>query len=143
MEFKPYITKKNKRRNLSTKRDIIYIGKTENVINKLPTEVEEMVKTNLQALQYSKASSFCDLPDWTNQGKMTDKPLRGNKLEGTHQLTIKHRDSHRVIYVATYDDLIFVIHCFKKKTEGRSTRDIKTVEQRYKTLKQDRESGKI
>lgn len=126
---------------MSIKRDIIYIGKTEDVINKLPTEVEEMVKTNPQALQHSKANSFSDLPDWSNQGKLTDKPLKGKKLDGTHQLTIKHRDSHRVIYLATYDDLIFVIHCFKKKTEGKSTKDMKTVEQRYKKLKQERESG--
>lgn len=128
---------------VTAKRDVVYMGKTEKILNEFPSDVYEIVKTNLQALQSSKVNSFGDLPDWSNRGKVSDKPLKGRKLDGTHQLTVRDRDSYRVIYVATYDDCIFVLHCFKKKTEGKSSKDMKTVEQRYARLKKDRESGAI
>lgn len=58
-------------------KDVIYMGKTQFIIDNLPQEVLEMINTNLQALQYSKCSSFSELPDWNNQGTLTDKPLKG------------------------------------------------------------------
>ncbi|ASK33540.1 hypothetical protein CEK62_03620 [Alcanivorax sp. N3-2A] len=128
---------------MNPKRDVVYMGKSEKLIDKMPKDVEEIVKTNLQALQSSKASSFSDLPDWTNKGKVTDKPLQGDNLDGTHQLTVKHRDSYRVVYIATYEDCIFVLHCFKKKTEGKSTKDMRTVKERYARLKDDRARGRV
>ncbi len=95
-----------------------------------PQDVREMVNTNLQALQNSRAHSFSDLTDWNNSGKLTDKPLKGGKLEGSHQLTIKHRDSYRIVYIAELGDDIVVLHSFKKKAEGRSKKDMDLVEKR-------------
>jgi len=117
------------------KRDVLYMGKTQQLVDGWPQDVREMVNTNLQALQNSRAHSFSDLADWHNSGKLTDKPLKGGKLEGSHQLTIKHRDSYRVVYIAELGDEIVVLHSFKKKTEGRSKKDMGLVEKRLADAK--------
>lgn len=46
----------------------------------------------------------------------------------------------RVIYVAKFDDAIYVLHCFQKKTEQTSKPDIDLAKKRYRDLK--RELGK-
>lgn len=105
------------------------------VIDGWPQDVREMVNTNLQALQGSKSSCFSDLADWSNAGKLIDKPLKGPKLAGSYQLSIKHRDSYRVVYVAELGDDIIVLHSFKKKTEQKSKPDMALVEKRLKDAK--------
>jgi phage-related protein len=85
------------------------------------------LESNLQALQNSKVSSFSDLPDWVNQGSASEKALKGHDLKGARQLTIKHRNSYRVAYIAEFEDVVVVLHCFKKQTEGRQSKDMKTV----------------
>ena len=118
-----------------SKHDVCYMGKTQSQIDGWPQDVREMVNTNLQALQGSKSSCFSDLADWVNAGKLTDKPLKGSKLAGSYQLTIKHRDSYRVVYVAELGDDIIVLHSFKKKTEKKSKPDMDLVEKRLKEVK--------
>lgn len=129
--------------NEEEKRDLIFMGKTQSQIDNMPKTVEEIIKTNLQALQVCKLSSFADMPDWNNTGKVTSKPLKGKKLEGSHQLTIKDRDSWRVVYIAEHEALIVVLHTFKKKTEKKSKKDMDLVTQRLAKLKADIASGLI
>jgi phage-related protein len=74
---------------------------------------------------------------------LSDKSLKGKKLEGSHQLTIKHRDSYRVVYVAQDEEFIVVLHSFKKKTEGKATKEMHTVESRLAKLKADIKAGNI
>jgi phage-related protein len=40
----------------------------------------------------------------------------------------------RVIYVANLEDAVFVLHCFQKKTEKTSKRDIDMVKKNFKEL---------
>ena len=40
----------------------------------------------------------------------------------------------RVIYVAKLKDAIVVLHCFQKKTQQTSKKDLELAENRYKTL---------
>lgn len=113
-------------------RKIAYAGKSHKVLDSWPKDVREMVKTNLQALQSSRVSSFSDLPDWGGSGKLIDKELNGNKFEGSRQLTIKDRNSYRVAYIAEFEGYIVVLHCFTKQKEGRQTKDLNTVVERLK-----------
>jgi len=108
-------------------RDVAYGGDSQKVMDKWPMEVREIINTNLQALQNSKVSSFSDLPDWVNQGSASEKALKGHDLKGARQLTIKHRNSYRVAYIAEFEGVVVVLHCFKKQTEGRQSKDMKTV----------------
>lgn len=118
-----------------TKRTIAYMGDSQKVIDGWPLNVEEIIKFNLQALQFHLVSGFSNLPDWANQGKVTDKKLKGKALDGARQLTVKDKDSYRVVYVAEYQDRVYVLHAFKKKTEGVDKKAMKTVEARVKQLR--------
>lgn len=40
----------------------------------------------------------------------------------------------RVLYVAKFDDAVFVLHCFHKKTQATSQRDIDLAVRRYREL---------
>ena len=40
----------------------------------------------------------------------------------------------RVIYVAKLEDMVYVLHCFQKKTERTATSDIELARKRYKEL---------
>jgi phage-related protein len=45
----------------------------------------------------------------------------------------------RVLYVAKFEDAVFVLHCFQKKTQATSRRDLNLAEQRYRDLLKERQ----
>jgi phage-related protein len=50
---------------------------------------------------------------------------------------IRIRDSagaFRVLYVAKFDDVVYVLHCFQKKTQKTSKADLNLSAQRYRDL---------
>ncbi|MEO6912338.1 MAG: type II toxin-antitoxin system RelE/ParE family toxin [Edaphobacter sp.] len=54
---------------------------------------------------------------------------------------IRIRDEHgafRVIYVTKFEDAIYVLHCFQKKTQKTSSADIELATRRYKELRKDK-----
>ena len=40
----------------------------------------------------------------------------------------------RVLYVAKFDDAVYVLHCFQKKTQKTSKADLNLATQRYRDL---------
>jgi phage-related protein len=40
----------------------------------------------------------------------------------------------RVLYVAKFDDAVYVLHCFQKKTQKTSKADLNLAAQRYRDL---------
>ncbi len=53
---------------------------------------------------------------------------------------IRIRDEHgifRVMYVTKFGGILFVLHCFQKKTQKTSTADIATATRRYKELQKE------
>lgn len=46
-------------------------------------------------------------------------------------------EAFRVLYVAKFADAIYVLHCFEKKTQKTSRKDIALAERRYRQLKED------
>lgn len=56
---------------------------------------------------------------------------------GTGVKELRVRDpsgAFRVIYLATRPEAVYVLHCFQKKTEKTSTRDIDLAKSRFKTI---------
>ena len=54
---------------------------------------------------------------------------------GVREIRIREPEgAFRVIYVAKFEAAIFVLHCFQKKTQATSPRDIDLATQRYKDL---------
>lgn len=68
----------------------------------------------------------CDPDDW--------KPMN-TVGQGVREIRIRERDgAFRVVYVAKFEDAIYVLHCFQKKTQKTSPEDIAVATQRYKDL---------
>jgi phage-related protein len=40
----------------------------------------------------------------------------------------------RVLYVTKFEDAVYVLHCFQKKTQATSKRDVDLAERRYREL---------
>ncbi len=54
---------------------------------------------------------------------------------GVREIRIREADgAFRVIYVAKFEDVIYVLHCFQKKTTKTSREDIALATRRYKEL---------
>lgn len=43
-------------------------------------------------------------------------------------------DAFRIVYVVKFEDAIFVLHCFQKKSQRTSRKDISLAARRYKEL---------
>jgi phage-related protein len=55
--------------------------------------------------------------------------------QGVREIRIRDKDgAFRVIYVAKFEDAIYVLHCFQKKTQKTSADDIALASRRYKDL---------
>lgn len=74
--------------------------------------------------------------DFVQRGKDPDdwKPMNS---VGAGVSEIRIRDEQgifRVLYVTKFDDLIYVLHCFQKKTEKTSASDIELARRRYREI---------
>ena len=58
---------------------------------------------------------------------------------GTKEIRINLDDGwFRVMYVAKFEEAVYVLHCFKKKTSETSKKDKDLTAARYKELVQER-----
>lgn len=77
-------------------------------------------------LQLDRVQRGLEPDDW--------KPM---KAVGTGAREIRLSDTDgafRIIYVAKFEDAIFVLHCFQKKTQKTAQPDIDLAKERYKEL---------
>lgn len=78
--------------------------------------------------------------DKVQQGHEPDdwKPIR---TVGTGVKEIRIRDeagAFRVIYVAKLADAVYILHCFQKKTQATSQKDIQLARKRFADLMRER-----
>ena len=80
--------------------------------------------------------------DLVQQGIDPDdwKPMT-NIGGGVREIRVRDSDSaFRVIYVATFVDAVFILHCFQKKTQKTANADIALARARYRRLLKDNKS---
>jgi len=54
---------------------------------------------------------------------------------GVNEIRLRDEvDQYRVIYVAKFEDVVFVLHCFPKKTQKTAKADIDLAKTRYRAL---------
>jgi len=54
---------------------------------------------------------------------------------GVREIRIRDEaGTFRVMYVAKFEDTVYVLHCFQKKTQKTSQHDIELARQRYRAL---------
>jgi phage-related protein len=54
---------------------------------------------------------------------------------GVREIRIHHRGQYRVIYVAKFDDVVYVLHAFQKKTRKTRKQDIEIAKHRLKEIR--------
>lgn len=62
---------------------------------------------------------------------------------GTKEIRVKDASGvYRVIYVAKFEEAIYVLHCFQKKTQVTSKQDKAIAEARYRAVANSRKAKK-
>ena len=62
---------------------------------------------------------------------------------GTREIRIREASgAYRVMYVAKFEEAVYVLHCFQKKTQATSRRDKDIAETRYRAVVNARKVGK-
>ena len=59
---------------------------------------------------------------------------------GVYVIRVRTGLEHRVFYVAKFDEAIYVLHAFQKKTKKTAQHDIEIGRRRYRTLQQQRQA---
>lgn len=110
---------------------LVFIGSSRKDIRKFPNAVRDDVGFDLYEVQ---------------QGKTPDTAKSFKSLSGVMELVERYdTDTFRVVYVAKLGEVVYVLHCFKKKSkQGIKTpkEDIEIIKQRYKQALALSKSGK-
>jgi phage-related protein len=104
-------------------KDIIWLGSSKEDLLTFPREVVHEAGFQLGSVQLGLEPN-----DW--------KPF--NQVgSGTKEIRIRDKNGiYRILYVAKFEEAIYVLHCFQKKTEATSQLDINIAKARYRAIKQ-------
>jgi phage-related protein len=59
---------------------------------------------------------------------------------GVREIRVRDESgAFRVLYVTKFDDAVYVLHCFQKKTQATPKRDVHLAEKRYRELLKEHE----
>jgi phage-related protein len=102
--------------------NVVWEGDSLDVISSFPDDVKENLGGNLRRVQ--------------NGERPLDSGSMAPVLRGVIELRDDDKDSwYRVLYTHL-DDAVYVLHCFKKKTNEIAQKDINTARLRLTALKQ-------
>ncbi|MEZ5616220.1 MAG: type II toxin-antitoxin system RelE/ParE family toxin [Rhodocyclaceae bacterium] len=104
-----------------TTKPIEFLGDSLDALRSFPLQARREAGFQLDKVQHGGEPA-----DW--------KPMRS---VGPGVREIRLRDeagAFRVIYLAKLADAVYVLHCFQKKTEQTSEKDIELARRRYKEL---------
>jgi phage-related protein len=73
---------------------------------------------------------------WFKSGRTPDQDWKPMETvgAGVKEIRIRFENSYRVFYVAKFNEAVYVLHAFVKKTPRTSERDIDLGTDRYKAL---------
>lgn len=79
-------------------------------------------------VQLDRVQRGLDPSDW--------KPM-GTIGSGAREIRVRAADgAFRVLYVAKFEDAVYVLHCFQKTTQKTERHDIELAKARYKAIEQ-------
>lgn len=106
-------------------KDAIFLGDTLEVIRSFPEAVRQATGSEIRRVQNGFDPS--DFKPMTTVGK------------GGREIRIRERaGAFRVIYVATFEDAVYVLHAFQKKTQRTAQRDLDLAKRRLSILESKR-----
>jgi phage-related protein len=105
---------------------INWIGTSKDEVSSFPEDARR--KAGFQLRKVQRGETPVDFKPISTIGK------------GVQEIRIRTEDAYRIFYVAKFDDAVYVLHAFQKKTQKTSKQDINIGQQRYQQMIQDRES---
>ena len=96
---------------------LTWIGSSREDLRQFPPEARRRAGFELRAVQRGDEPS-----------DFKPMPLVG---PGTYELRLQTDDAYRVFYIAKFEEALYVLHAFRKKTQKTSKQDIALGQQRY------------
>jgi len=103
-------------------KDIIYVGHSHKVIASFPDKAKQHVLALLDGIRWGVMPLPTEFKYVSTVGK------------GVYELRVKLNTQYRVFYVTKFQEGIYVLHAFVKKTQKTSKKDIDIGAKRYKDL---------
>jgi len=96
---------------------ILWVGSSLDDLRRFPKEAQRKAGYQLRLVQ---------------QGKEPDdfKPM-ASVGPGVYEIRVQLGDAYRVFYVAKFEEAVYVLHAFQKKTQKTARHDIEIGRQRY------------
>lgn len=110
---------------MTNDKSIIWIGTSQKELRRFPKEARRKTGYQLHKVQLGKEPS--DTRPMPTIGK------------GVKEIRIRTGDAYRVFYVAKFEEAVYVLHAFEKKTQKTSKRDIQLGRQRYQKMLRERQ----
>ncbi|AOY97725.1 cytoplasmic protein (plasmid) [Cupriavidus sp. USMAA2-4] len=110
---------------MSTEKEIRWVGTALADLLSFPAAIRREA-----GFQLSKVQAGLDPDDWRPFGEVGAgaREIRIRESEGTF----------RVLYVAKFEEAIYVLHCFHKKTQATTRHDKDVAEARYRAVVKSR-----
>ncbi len=107
---------------------IYWVGSSREELSNFPKEARRKAGFQLRAIQRGqKPTDFKPMP---TIGK------------GVEEIRIWTGETYRIFYVARFEEAVYVLHAFPKKTQKTSKRDIELGQKRYQEIVQFRQEQK-
>jgi len=114
---------------MNQEKEIRWVGSSYQDILKFPVEPRKEA-----GFQLGKVQAGLEPDDW--------KPFNDVGV-GTKEIRIRDATGiYRVMYVAKFEQAIYVLHCFQKKTEATTKQDKAIAETRYRAVVNEIKEGK-
>jgi phage-related protein len=104
-------------------KDIVFIGSSGEDLRSFPLEARQRAGHQLYMVQMGLGPL-----DW--------KPMASIGPGGVEVRVRTAHDAYRVLYVASVGDVVYVLHCFQKKTRQTAKADMELAKQRYNQMKE-------
>jgi phage-related protein len=108
-----------------TDRPIFWVGTSREDIRSFPEEARRKAGVQLRALQ--RGEMPLDFKPMISVG------------QGVQEIRIRVEGAYRVFYVAKFEEAVYVLHAFHKKTAQTSRKDIEAGRSRYQDMLQYRQ----
>jgi len=97
-----------------------FLGSSREALREFPTAVRLAIGRELREVQ--KGSMPSDFKPMSTVGK------------GVYEIRVRLNGAWRALYVAKFQEAVYVLHVFQKKTQQTSKEDIETAKRNYKGI---------
>ena len=105
---------------------IVWIGPSRDDVRRFPRGARRKAGLELRAVQ--------------RRQEPTDFKPMPSVGPGVYEIRIHAPDAYRVFYLAKFEEAVYVLHAFQKKTQKTAKRDLEIGRRRYRTAQHYRQA---